>query len=395
MRIAFITFEYPPRLFGGAGVYAENIVTNLAKLGHEIEVYVPTTDGPSVTEHLMPGVEINRLSISREWFLGLMGFCAKVTRRLERAKGQARVDVVHINSMAFFGLRDRVNGLNYVSTGHHLSGETARKANLRLVDRLQDFNGENGFLVPWAERYGVRFTDRYIAVSMETKLSLRSLYGVSDQQVDVVWNGVDVRGAPIGPQDREELRTSLGLPSEPIFLFVGRIDDPRKDLLSIIRALAKLPMGTKAHLVVVGSGNTTKAEQLAKDLGEEERVIFRGRVSPEELWKTYLVADTVICASKQEGFGLTILEGLCSGCKVISTEVGVVKEIKDRLEAIVPVSSPEALAEAMARTTKHPSKSRYVEVKLPYDLSWERSVHQTVSAYEKVIEERRNRDDST
>ena len=391
MRIAFITFEFPPRLFGGAGVYAENIVTNLAKLGHEIEVYVPTSDGPSVTEHPMPGVAVNRLSISREWFLGWMGFCAKVTRRLERAKGQERVDVVHINSMGFFGLRDRVRGPAYVSTGHHLSGETAKKGSLRMVDRLQDINGENGFLVPLAERYGVRFTDRYIAVSQETKQSLNALYGVQGSLVDVIWHGVDARGAPDGPQDREGLRASLGLPNGPIFLFVGRVDDPRKDVQSMVRALAMLPKGMGANLVAVGSGNIVKAEQLAKELGVEGRVIFRGRVSPEELWRTYLVAEVVVCASKQEGFGLTIFEGLCAGCKVISTDVGVVQEIRERMEAIVPVASPKDLASAMIKALGAPGKSRDVEVTVPYDLSWELCAHRTVSVYEKALEQKRQR----
>ena len=68
MRIAFITFEYPPRLFGGAGVYAENLVANLAKLGHEIEVYVPSPGGGTAVEHPIPSVAINRIGLSRNWF---------------------------------------------------------------------------------------------------------------------------------------------------------------------------------------------------------------------------------------------------------------------------------------------------------------------------------------
>jgi len=389
MRIAFITFEYPPRLFGGAGVYAENLVANLAKLGHEMEVFVPSPGGGTAVEHPIPGVVVNRFGLSRNWFPGWMSFCLNATKRLERAK--EKVDIVHINGIGFFAFRDRVKGPAYISTGHHLSGETARKANLRLVDRLQDIQGENGFLVPLVERYGVRFADRYIAVSQETKGSLQSLYHVPEKLVDVVWNGVDLQGAPTGPQDREALRASLRLPQGPMLLFVGRVDDPRKDLLTIVRALAQVPKELGVNLVAVGSGNAGKAELLARELGVHDRVWFRGRVSPEELWRTYLVADACVCASKQEGFGLTILEALCAGCKVISTEVGVVQEIKDRMEAVVPAASPDAMASAINDMLGRTGKSEQVEIIVPYDFTWERSAKQTLAAYEKAVETRHQR----
>ena len=123
----------------------------------------------------------------------------------------------------------------------------------------------------------------------------------------------------------------------------------------------------------------------------DERMRFIGRVSHEELWSTYIVADAVVCASKQEGFGLTILEGLCAGCKVISTDVGVVQEIRERMESVVPASSPMDLAAAMVKVLGATGKPRHVEVTVPYDLSWERCAHQTVLAYEKALEQRRNR----
>jgi glycosyltransferase involved in cell wall biosynthesis len=390
MRIAFVTFEYPPRLFGGAGVYAENLVSNLAKLGHELEVYVPNLN-QSKEEHPMPGVSINRIGIARDWFPGWISFCLKVTKKIEMSKAEKKVDVVHINGIGFFAFRDRVKGPAYVSTGHHLSGETASKARLRLIDRLLDINGENGFLIPLVERYGARFPDRYIAVSQETKNSLISLYQVPESFVQVIWNGVDSRGAPKGTQDREELRASLGLSPGALLVFVGRVDDPRKDLITVIRALAQVPKNLRPGLVVVGSGQTTKAKNLAKDLGVLESLSFRGRVSPEELWKTYLVADACVCASKQEGFGLTIIEALCAGCKVITTEVGVVPEIRNRIEAVVDVASPNAMEFAITDMMRKPGKSSKVEVLVPYEYTWGRSAKQTLSVYEKAIEIRGKR----
>ncbi|MDD1746167.1 MAG: glycosyltransferase family 4 protein [Methanomassiliicoccales archaeon] len=391
MRIAFITFEYPPRLWGGAGVYAENLVTSLARLGHELQVYVPTPGGRSVVEDRAPGVVVNRIGSSLDRLPGFLPFCLRVTKRLERAKGGEMPDVVHVNSIGFFAFRDRVKGPAYVSTGHHLSAETVRKVRPRIVDRILDFRGESGHLSSMMERSGARFPDRFIAVSQETKRSLRSIYHVPERLVDVVWNGVDPRGAPAGPQDREALRARLGLPPGPMILFVGRVDDPRKDLLTLVRAMALVQREQRASLVAVGGGLSTRAERLAKELGVHDRLFFRGRVSPEDLWSTYLVADAYVCASLQEGFGITILESLCAGCKVISTEVGVASELRDRIETVVPSASPEPMARAITDALASPGRSGLAEVRVPPEFTWERSAKQTLAVYEKALETRRGR----
>jgi phosphatidylinositol alpha 1,6-mannosyltransferase len=391
MRIAFITFEYPPRIWGGAGVYAENLVTSMARMGHELEVYVPTPGGRSVVEGRAPGVVVNRIGTHLDRLPGFLPFCLGVTKRLERAKGRERPDVVHVNSIGFFAFRDRVNGPAYVSTGHHLSAEMVRKVRPRTVDRVLDYRGESGHLSSMMERSGARFPDRFIAVSQETCKSLQSIYRVPERLVDVVWNGVDPRGAPVGPQDREALRAKLGLPSGPMILFVGRVDDPRKDLLTLVRALALVQREQWANLVVVGGGLSAKAERLAKELGVHDRLFFRGRVSPEELWSTYLVADAYACASLEEGFGLTILEGLCAGCKVISTEVGVVSELRDRIEAVVPPASPEFMARAIVGALGHHGRSSLAEVRVPPEFTWERCAKQTLAVYEKALGARRGR----
>jgi glycosyltransferase involved in cell wall biosynthesis len=389
MRIAFVTFEYPPRIWGGAGVYAENLVTSLARMGHEIDVYVPAPGGRSVVEGHAPGVVVNRVGTHLDRVPGFLPFCLGVTKRLERAKGGQRPDVVHVNSIGFFAFRDRVNGPAYVSTGHHLSTETVRKVRPRTVDRVLDFRGESGYLSSMMERSGARFPDRYIAVSQETSRSLRSIYHLPERLVDLVWNGVDPRGAPVGPQDREVLRARLRLPSGPIILFVGRVDDPRKDLPTLVRSLALVQREQRASLVAVGGGLSAKAERLAKELGVHDHLFFRGRVSPEELWSTYLVADAYACASLQEGFGITILEGLCAGCRVISTEVGVASELRDRIEAVVPSASPEHMARAIADALGHPGRSGQAEVRVPPEFTWERSVKQTLTVYQKALETKR------
>jgi glycosyltransferase involved in cell wall biosynthesis len=248
--------------------------------------------------------------------------------------------------------------------------------------------GENGFIVPFMERQGIRMVDRYLAVSEQSKEGLKCLYGRPENRIDVVWHGVDGSRAPIGPQDRETIRTRMQLPEGQLLLFVGRVDDPRKNLLGLIRAMASLPRELDAKLLVVGSGSNAKAKSLAREMNLDERIFFMGRVSPEDLWSTYLVADGLVCVSWQEGFGLTIIEALCAGCPVISTEVGVAPDLQGRLEKVVPVNDEEALAEAISVLFKRKGRPKVAEVVIPYELSWERCAMETVAGYEKAIDQK-------
>ncbi len=392
MRIAFVTLEYPPRLNGGAGVYAENLVRSLAELGHEVRVYVPYLGKRPVIDRADANVEVRWVRQPLSGIIGLAFFTLKVAKELECARDTERFDIVHLNGIAFLVFRDRAMGPTYVSTGHHLAGDTAKKGSLRFKDRVASFQGENGFLVPLLERYGAHITDHYLAVSQETREGLQRLYRVPGSAIDVVWNGVDGRAAPSGTHDREEIRERLGLPAAPVLLFVGRVDDPRKGLDNLIKALACFPPERNVKLVAVGGGNAEKARMLAEQLGIKDRVVFMGRVSQEVLWNAYLVADAYICASYQEGFGLTILEALCARCPVISTEVGVAPEIRERLEGVVPTKEPEALRNAISiLLMRREARPRFGEVEIPYDFSWKRCAKLTVAGYEKAISMRGDR----
>lgn len=390
MRIAFVTLEYPPRHIGGAGVYAENLVQSLARLGHELRVYVPYLGEKPVSNRPFPNVEIIWVRQSLRGVIGLANFTLKVAKDLERARDMNRVDIVHLNGLAYLVFRDRTRGPTYVSTSHHLVGDVVTKGDLRFQDRIVSFHGETGFFVPLLERYGAHITDYCLAVSQETQEGLRRLYHVPRSTIGVVWNGVAGGDAPSGPQDREEIRKKLHLPEAPILLFVGRIDDPRKGLECLAKALASLPLEWNATLIAVGSGNTERAKELVEHLGIKDRVVFMGRVSQAELWDAYLVADAYICASNHEGFGLTIIEALCAGCPVISTEVGVAREIEHRLAGVVPTKDPKALRDAISKLLMSGKvRPRFSEVVIPYDFSWERCTMQTVAGYEDAIRMRR------
>ncbi|MCU0861835.1 MAG: glycosyltransferase family 4 protein [Methanomassiliicoccales archaeon] len=386
MRVTFVTFEYPPFVQGGAGVYAASLTRELAKLGHEVTVLALGEESGDVPYVPEAGIEVRRIP-GRGNTLRWVAFNAKVTKDIERSRGPERPDVVHLNSLGHLGFRDRPRGPAYVATAHHLVGELPQKAGLRLSDRAMDFSGENGFLIQAMERLGTGLVDRIIAVSQETGDGLQRLYKVDPGRIDVVWNGVSEDGMPREAIDRDAVRARLGFPPGKALLFVGRVDDPRKCLGNLIQAASGVP---EASVIAVGSGDGSRARQLAKELGMEPRLAILGRLSQEDLWSAYVAADAHVCASRQEGFGLTIAEAMCADCPVISTEVGVARELSGRLEAVVPVNDVPALQEAIASTLSScHDRSRPNRVRVPEELSWRRCAKETAASYEKAIGQER------
>ncbi|MEM0448346.1 MAG: glycosyltransferase family 4 protein [Methanomassiliicoccales archaeon] len=386
MRVTFVTFEYPPLIMGGAGVYAANLTKELAKLGHEVKVI---TFGGEKCDNSHPtekdGIIVDRVQ-GKASTLRWIALDLKISRKIGHAPRSQRPDVVHLNSLGYIGLRDKSKGPPYVATAHHLVGEIPKRAGLRFSDRIMDFFGENGFLIPAMERFGTSFVDRIIAVSHKTAQGLQTLYKVDFSRIDIIWNGVSEEVIPVGLIDPEEARRRLGLPAGKVILFVGRVDDPRKCLGNIIKAASGIP---DTYVVAVGSGDGRRAMELARELGMGSRVKFLGRLCQEELWYAYLGADVHVCASQHEGFGLTIIEAMCAGCPVISTDVGIARELSERLRAVVPVNDVPALRSAIISTLSASTSIQQAKtVRVPEELSWRRCAMETVECYKKSIEEK-------
>jgi D-inositol-3-phosphate glycosyltransferase len=153
-----------------------------------------------------------------------------------------------------------------------------------------------------------------------------------------------------GPGDRPQARRALGLPvGGPLLLFVGRIQ-PLKGASVAVRVLAALgPDYADARLVVVGgpSGPRGEAEverlqQLARDLGVRDRVVFVAP-RPHELLSTYYrAADVCLVPSRSESFGLVALESAACGTPVVASDVGGLRTLVDHGRTGYLVDDPTA-----------------------------------------------------
>ena len=219
-----------------------------------------------------------------------------------------------------------------------------------------------------------------VAVSRRVQSELEAI-GVDPARIRVIHNGVDPREFYPGRGDRDE----LGLPaSAPLLLFVGDIRTPRKNLDTVLKALALTP---RAHLAVVGNTAKSPYPAMAAELGVAERVHFLGYRS--DVPRLMRSADIFLCPSRYEACTLVLLEAMASGLPVITAETTGGSEVLEP-ECGIRVQDPndaEALAEAQRMLLDDTAKRAAMgdaarEVAMKY--TWDRIAESYMSLYREV-----------
>ncbi len=335
MRIAFVTFEYPPFITGGAGIHASHITEELAKLGHQVVVFTPGIDNTDSAGHPSDAnLQVWHVPVRGAIPFKALQFWINLPREIKKAEKEQKFDIIHINGFSYWFLPRRLSTAPHVLTVHHLVRDAAENTGLDFSSRIKDLGGENGFFIPQIEKRALESVDKIIAVSNYTKDRILQTHHVPSEMVDVVYNGVDFDDCTFTQEDLDETRKQLGLPDLPVILFVGRVDDPRKGLDILIQAFRRVLSEVDATLLVVGKGDQTTARDLAGPA--LDWIVFTGFVDDITLKKCYALCDLYVCPSRLEGFGLTILEAFAAGKPVVATRVGAIPElVHDRQNGIL------------------------------------------------------------
>ena len=284
---------------------------------------------------------------------------------------RAGVDLVHgpVNVMPL------LDGLPGVVTVHDLAfriyPEQYPRAKQRYLDLLTGLS--------------VRRAARVITVSESTRRDVLRFYRVDPERVVTVPNGVDPSLAPV--TDRERLaafRKEHGLPDDFI-LFVGTLQ-PRKNLVGLLRAYARMGARVDAPLVVAG-GKGWMYEPVFNEvraLGVEDRVIFAGYADPEDLALWYSAATVFVYPSLYEGFGLPVLEAMACGTPVITSDTSSLPEVAGDAALLVNPRDVDAMAAAIARLMGDPALRadlRERGLARARAFSWERTARETAAVY--------------
>jgi len=329
---------------GGMNVYVRDLSKELAKLGHEVDIFTRWQDSsqPQITQ-FVPGVRVIQIEAGprgaydkNKVYNHLDQFVAGV-EALRLAEG-GDYDVIHahywLSGLVGIRLREkwlragrRVPVLQMFHTLGKLKNGVAQTVQEREVD--QRIRGEEEV---------VRQVDRLIAPTPTEKAHLIWYYGASSKKVRTVPCGVDTEMFhPMTAAERRAARRRLDVSSIARYaLFVGRIE-PLKGVETLLRAVHKLAetedaVGEMVKLLVVGGDVATskavldaemlRLQYLAADLGICDRISFVGAQPQEKLRDYYASADVVLMPSRYESFGMVAVEAMASGTPVIASRVG-------------------------------------------------------------------------
>lgn len=347
MKIAFITFEYPPLIFGGAGIYAINLANRLANLGHFVTIFTPSIGNFDEDVIVTKNLKVKRIKISERLPFRALQFWLFLPGIIKKFETESEFDIIHVNGNSYWFLK-KLSNAPHVLTVHHLVLDSIRSNNLKFIKRIQDMGGENSIFSSLIENRCINSANKIIAVSKFTQTQIVRNYRLKANDIEVIYNGTNLNNY-IYNGELEEIKTRWNLDDRPIILFVGRIDDPRKGLLSLLVAFKKVLTKIDAILLVVGKGEQKEARQLSEALGISSNLLFVGFLSQADLKKCYALCNIFVSSSRLEGFGLTILEAMDAGKPIVATNVGAIPElIKDRENGIlVAIDDMDSLSDSI------------------------------------------------
>lgn len=240
----------------------------------------------------------------------------------------------------------------------------------------------------------VESAEGIMADSESTREDMVRLLGIDKERVDVVYLAPEEIFKPVDDeQTLTDFRNRFGLPSSYI-LYVGTIE-PRKNLITLLKAYAKLLKGTSIaaprKLVLVGKKGWLYEDtfKLIESLGLSERVLFIDSFNQSDLVLFYGAANMFVIPSLYEGFGFTPLEAMCCGTPVISSRTSSLIEIVGDGGLLFEPEDVDGLADAMYRVLSDfalRTELRQRGFAQAAKFNWRKTAKETLAVYRRVAE---------
>jgi starch synthase len=343
LKVALLTREYPPEVYGGAGVHVEYLARELSRLV-DLTVHCQGADRPTAVAHRPAAGLADAV---------LRTFSAD----LSMADAVAGADLVH--SHTWYAnlaghLASLLYGIPHVMTTHSLEPLRPWKA-----EQL----GGGYALSSWAERVAITSAAAVVAVSEGMRADIQAAYpGIDPDRIRVIRNGIDT--AEYAPDPETNVLDQHGIDrSRPYLIFVGRVTR-QKGFPVLLRAAASLE--ESVQLVLCAGAPDT--EELAAEVSALVQGLREARSGvfwiPEMLPRPSVIqllthALAFVCPSVYEPLGIVNLEAMACGTAVVASRVGGIPEVVDHgvTGLLVPPDDPAALAEALNALVRDPSRA--------------------------------------
>ncbi len=358
--------------FGGAQRHVLDLATSLSKKGQKVKVLVGGS-GPLAKKLEEAGVPVILLPTLKRNISLVQDIRSFIFIWKTLVKEHPYIFHIHSSKMGGLGaLAGRILGIHHVVfTSHGWAFNEPRPLYEKIIIKI----------LAW---FTMLLSHTTIAVSEKTKSDVEKFPFIG-HKIKVVPNGV----ADFDLLSREVAREALvpGLQSDR--LLYGAVSElhPIKGLDILLKAWAGFKKEHEGELVIIGAGGEKeKLEKLARDLGIESTVNFRGFL-PEA--RTFLLGiDVLVIPSHSEGLPYTLLEAGYAGLPVIASNVGGIPEvITDEVSGLlVPPGEVPQLVSALDHLAEHPEKrvllGKNLEERIKTNFSLEKMAHDTLKIYE-------------
>ena len=382
MKALQLTREYPPHIYGGAGVVVDQL-TRALKQRMKVEVRCfgerePTDDGVVVRGY----TPWERLKADKSGEPRFAPALETLSIDLAMARDPVDADVAHAHTwyadMAGLWIR-MLHRIPLVVTLHSLEPLRPWKA-----DQL----GSGYLLSSWIEKTVVETADRVIAVSNKMREDILAHFEADPGRVVVIHNGIDPQRFR-RTEARDHLQR-LGV-TTPYVLFVGRITD-QKGIFHLIEAAKRLPAGVQVVLCASAPDTPEIEERLRRAVATMPNVRWINEmVKHEVVVQLYSHAAVFCCPSVYEPFGIINLEAMACETPVVASAVGGILEVvvDNETGVLVPPANPEALAAALTRLLNDPDIRRRMgqagRRRVEAQFSWASIAERTERVYADAI----------
>jgi starch synthase len=371
-----LTREYPPEVYGGAGVHVEYLARSLARLV-DLTVHCQGADRPDAIAH-------------RPWdkLAGATSALQVISTDLAVTAAVGGADLVHshtwyANLAGYLG--SLLYGVPHVMTAHSLEPLRPWKA-----EQL----GGGYALSSWCERTAIESAAAVIAVSQGMAADILASYpAVPADRVHVIYNGIDAD--QYRPDHERDVLDRFGIdPAEPSVVFVGRVTR-QKGLPVLLRAAEWID---PAAQLVLCAGQADTAELQAEVTGLVQHlratrsgvIWLPGMLAKSEVIQILSHATVFTCPSEYEPLGIVNLEAMACGAAVVASAVGGIPEVvaDGQSGLLVPPGDERALAAAVNALLADPARAAefgaYGRRRATAEFSWDKIAAQTASLYAEL-----------
>jgi glycosyltransferase involved in cell wall biosynthesis len=409
VRIALLT--YRGNMFcGGQGIYAAHLANEWKRAGHDVHVIagppLPHLD-PGIPLHVIPNENVfgvphpdwarreNPLRLLwplNLWELGvsqigmfpeMQSFGLRLLLRWKELQRRHRFDVVFDNQCLSWGLLGiQAAGTPVVSVIHHPL-HIDREADFAIDPSLKKKIRRTLYFPLLMQQLVAPRLARIVTVSEASRTEIERYFGIPEKDVPVVYNGTDLD--VFRPVEGQRIETDL--------LFVGRTEDRKKGIGTLLEAMTHLPEHVTLKIVDGRIPENGLVPRFVRQHGLDARVILHKQMlTVPELVAQYSTARAAVVPSFFEGFGFPASEAMACGLPVIANAVGALPEVlgtDGQAGRLVPPRDPRAMAAAITDVLSDPERARRMghaaRARVARLFRWSEAAARLVDVFEETL----------